>query len=36
MSDVLVVPALQLGHPVPLLVLVEARDPTLHRDPPYD
>ena len=29
---VLVVPALQLGHPVPLTVLVETRDPPLHRD----
>src|SRR5437762_2637389 len=33
-ADVLVVPALQLGHPVPFLILVEARNPTLHRDPP--
>ena len=32
--DVLVVSALQLGHPVPLRVLVKARDPTLHPDPP--
>jgi hypothetical protein len=33
MPDVLVVPALQLGDPVPLAVLVKARDTTLHRDP---
>jgi hypothetical protein len=32
-ADVLVVPALQLGDPVPLAVLVEARDPTFHHDP---
>jgi hypothetical protein len=34
MADVLVVPALQLGHPVPFVVLVKARDRTLHRNPP--
>src|SRR5579859_1018944 len=33
-ADVLVVPALQLGHPVPLLVPVVARDWTLHPAPP--
>lgn len=32
-ADMLVVSALQLGDPVPLLVLVKARDPTLHRSP---
>jgi hypothetical protein len=30
--DVLAVPALPLGHPVPLTVLMETRDSPLHRD----
>jgi hypothetical protein len=33
-ADVLVVAALQLGHPVPFFVLVVARDRTLHRESP--
>ncbi len=33
-ADMLVVPALQLGDPVPLLVLVKARNATLHCGPP--
>src|SRR5262249_59266325 len=34
MTDVLVVPTLQFGDPVPFLVLVEARDLTFHRNSP--
>src|SRR5262249_28365772 len=33
-TDVLVVPTLQFGDPVPFLVLVEARDLTFHRNSP--
>src|SRR5262249_58199708 len=34
MTDVLVVATIQFGDPVPFLVLVEARDVTIHRNSP--